>query len=223
MQQAIASSSETDYIIRKCISCNRVNRIVLDMAIHARCGACGRELSLSYYDILGVPVEASEDELRRSYHQRVLTWHPDRRPGDQTSSQQFQMILRAYRTLADPEARQLYNQLQVPLLHIHTRSESATEANQEGQKKESGSSTSHSTPAVPNTRINLLSPNMKMTLRVSGPALLMILTLLIWVHGVQHFSTAVSAVFLMITMAWGILGVVLVVVSLSSLGTSRRT
>ena len=35
-----------------------------------------------YYGTLGVPPEATADEVRRAYRRLALEWHPDRRGGD---------------------------------------------------------------------------------------------------------------------------------------------
>ncbi len=35
-----------------------------------------------YYEVLGVSREASDDEIRRSWRQAALKYHPDRNPGD---------------------------------------------------------------------------------------------------------------------------------------------
>ena len=35
-----------------------------------------------YYDILGVNRNASDEEIKKSYRQMALTYHPDRNPGD---------------------------------------------------------------------------------------------------------------------------------------------
>jgi DnaJ-class molecular chaperone len=58
-----------------------------------------------YYQTLGVPRTASEDEIKRAYRKAAMKHHPDR-GGDQT---QFQALQEAYATLGDPQKRQQYD------------------------------------------------------------------------------------------------------------------
>ena len=62
----------------------------------------------NYYSLLGVPRNASTDQLRRAYRQSALRLHPDRneQPGD---TEVFLEISQAYETLIDPTARQAYD------------------------------------------------------------------------------------------------------------------
>lgn len=64
-----------------------------------------------YYKILGVEREASEDEIKRTYRQLALKYHPDRNPGDSSAEEKFKEINEAYQVLSDPEKRAHYNQL----------------------------------------------------------------------------------------------------------------
>jgi len=61
----------------------------------------------SPYTILGVPNEASEDDIKRAYRRLVLTAHPDKRPDldPRAAQREFQRLQRAYELLTDPEAR----------------------------------------------------------------------------------------------------------------------
>ncbi len=63
----------------------------------------------NYYSLLGVPRNASTDQLRRAYRQAALRLHPDRneRPGD---TEVFLDISQAYETLVDADARRAYDQ-----------------------------------------------------------------------------------------------------------------
>lgn len=63
-----------------------------------------------YYDILGVSRQAAEDEIKKSYRQLALKYHPDRNPGDKKAEEKFKEAAEAYEVLHDPQKRRLYDQ-----------------------------------------------------------------------------------------------------------------
>lgn len=60
----------------------------------------------SYYDTLGVSVEASSAEIKKAYRKLAMKHHPDK-GGD---TEKFQEIQRAYEVLSDGQKRQNYDQ-----------------------------------------------------------------------------------------------------------------
>jgi len=62
-----------------------------------------------YYDILGVPRNASPEELKRAYRKKALKYHPDRNPGDSDAEHKFKEAAEAFEVLTDAEKRQLYD------------------------------------------------------------------------------------------------------------------
>ena len=62
-----------------------------------------------YYEILGVSRDASLEEIKGSYRQLALKYHPDKNPGDKQAEEQFKLISEAYQVLSDTEKRQLYD------------------------------------------------------------------------------------------------------------------
>jgi molecular chaperone DnaJ len=63
-----------------------------------------------YYEILGVNRNAADDELKASYRQLALKFHPDRNPGDKEAEESFKEAAEAYEVLRDPQKRALYDQ-----------------------------------------------------------------------------------------------------------------
>jgi len=61
-----------------------------------------------YYEILGVPRDASETDIKKAFRQLALKYHPDRNPGDKESEERFKEINEAYSCLSDPEKRSNY-------------------------------------------------------------------------------------------------------------------
>ena len=62
-----------------------------------------------YYEILGVPRDATEDKIKKAYRKLALQYHPDRNPGDKAAEESFKEAAEAYEVLRDPEKRSLYD------------------------------------------------------------------------------------------------------------------
>ncbi|MDH4265734.1 MAG: molecular chaperone DnaJ [Deltaproteobacteria bacterium] len=62
-----------------------------------------------YYEILGVPRNAQEAEIKKAYRQLALQYHPDRNPGNKETEEKFKEASEAYEVLRDPEKRDLYD------------------------------------------------------------------------------------------------------------------
>ncbi len=66
-----------------------------------------------YYEILGVPRDASEADIKKAYRQLALKYHPDRNPEDKESEEKFKEINEAYSCLSDSEKRVNYDRFGV--------------------------------------------------------------------------------------------------------------
>lgn len=62
-----------------------------------------------YYEVLGVPKEASVDEIKKQYRKLALKFHPDRNNSSE-AGEHFKEISEAYAVLSDTEKRQIYDQ-----------------------------------------------------------------------------------------------------------------
>jgi len=63
-----------------------------------------------YYDTLGVPRQASADDIRKAYRKLARKYHPDLNPGDKSSEERFKNVQEAYEILSDTKKRQMYDQ-----------------------------------------------------------------------------------------------------------------
>ncbi len=64
-----------------------------------------------YYEILGVPRNASQEEIKRAYRRLAMEYHPDRHPPEKRkwAEEKFKEISEAYEVLSDPEKRRQYD------------------------------------------------------------------------------------------------------------------
>jgi len=59
-----------------------------------------------FYDLLGVPPTATQEEITKGYRKMAMKFHPDRNPD---AGDKFKEISHAYDVLSDPEKRQMYD------------------------------------------------------------------------------------------------------------------
>ncbi|GMY07009.1 chaperone protein dnaJ 1, mitochondrial isoform X1 [Fagus crenata] len=62
-----------------------------------------------YYEILGVPENASRDEIKKAFHVLAKKYHPDANKNNASAKRKFQEIREAYETLQDSEKRAQYD------------------------------------------------------------------------------------------------------------------
>ena len=60
------------------------------------------------YEVLGVPRNGTEEEVRRAYRKLAMEWHPDRNKSKEAEDR-FKEINEAYQVLVDPRKREIYN------------------------------------------------------------------------------------------------------------------
>lgn len=64
----------------------------------------------NYYEILGIPRNASSDEIKRAFRRLARRYHPDVNPGDKVAEEKFKDINEAYEVLSDDSRRSQYDQ-----------------------------------------------------------------------------------------------------------------
>jgi len=68
-------------------------------------------MAKDYYQILGVPKNATEAQIKKAYRKLAMQYHPDRNPGkEQWANDKFKEINEAFSVLGDPEKRKQYDQ-----------------------------------------------------------------------------------------------------------------
>ncbi len=62
----------------------------------------------NYYEILGVDITATQEEIRKAYYKQARKYHPDNNPGQDTTNMMQQITL-AYNTLSNEESKKQYD------------------------------------------------------------------------------------------------------------------
>src|SRR3954463_8448918 len=64
-----------------------------------------------YYNVIGVPASATQDEIKKQYRKLAAKHHPDKNPSDARAAERFKEISEAYQVLGDAEKRKQYDQM----------------------------------------------------------------------------------------------------------------
>jgi molecular chaperone DnaJ len=63
-----------------------------------------------FYQVLGVPRNATEDAITKAYRRLAMKYHPDRNPDDKEAEELFKEAKEAYEILTDAQKRAAYDQ-----------------------------------------------------------------------------------------------------------------
>lgn len=65
---------------------------------------------MTYYDILGISCTAKDSEIKKAYHQMIITFHPDTYQGEkQLAAEKTREIIEAYKVLHNPATKKSYD------------------------------------------------------------------------------------------------------------------
>ena len=63
-----------------------------------------------YYEVMGIPKNATDDEIKKAYRKLAKQYHPDLNPGDKTAEAKFKELNEAYEVLSDKDKKARYDQ-----------------------------------------------------------------------------------------------------------------
>ena len=66
-------------------------------------------MTRDFYETLGVPRDASPDEIKKAYRKLAMQYHPDRNSGEKLAEEKFKEVSEAYDVLNNPQKRAQYD------------------------------------------------------------------------------------------------------------------
>src|SRR6476659_5026666 len=62
-----------------------------------------------FYATLGIPRDASDDDIKKAYRRLAMRYHPDKNNGAKEAEEKFKDVTEAYDVLRDPQKRAAYD------------------------------------------------------------------------------------------------------------------
>src|SRR5579885_1585278 len=67
-------------------------------------------MAKDYYEVLGVPRTATQEEIKKAYRKLAKQYHPDVNKNDKKAEEKFKEVSQAYDVLGDEEKKKKYDQ-----------------------------------------------------------------------------------------------------------------
>ena len=96
----------------------------------------------NYYEVLGVPRNADDKDIRQAYRKLARQYHPDVNPGDESAEDKFKQINEAHSVLSDAENRRKYNKYGDQWQHADQLEQAEAQASARGRRTQRQWSTS---------------------------------------------------------------------------------
>ncbi|MCB9313459.1 MAG: J domain-containing protein [Lewinellaceae bacterium] len=92
---------------------------------------------IDYYQILGIPKDASEADIKKAYRKLARKYHPDINPNDKEAERKFKEVNEANEVLSDPEKRKKYDQYGKDWMHADEIEKARRQQQQQQQYRRS--------------------------------------------------------------------------------------
>lgn len=66
---------------------------------------------INLYELLGIDIDAEQNEIRKAYRKRALDCHPDKNPDNPKAAERFHELSKALEILTDESARSAYDKI----------------------------------------------------------------------------------------------------------------
>ncbi|CAG2119395.1 unnamed protein product, partial [Medioppia subpectinata] len=77
-----------------------------------------------YYQVMGLSMDATEDDIKKAYRQLALSLHPDKNiDNEEMANNEFKLLQEAYEVLSDPKERKWYDKHKDSILCGQNRDE----------------------------------------------------------------------------------------------------
>jgi DnaJ-class molecular chaperone len=91
-----------------------------------------------YYNLLGIPRNAPEKDVKAAYRRLARKYHPDVNPGDKAAEARFKEVNEAFEVLSDPEKRRKYDQYGSDFENQEAFARARQQAQQQAQQQYGG-------------------------------------------------------------------------------------
>lgn len=71
-------------------------------------------VNVDLYAVLGIPANASQEDIKRAFRDLAMKFHPDRNPNDPVAEKKYTEISAAYAVLGDETQRAAYDRMRPP-------------------------------------------------------------------------------------------------------------
>ena len=66
-------------------------------------------MTKKYYEVLDLPENATESQIKKRFRELAMKYHPDKTGGDEKLAEKFKEVNEAYETLSDPQKKEAYD------------------------------------------------------------------------------------------------------------------